>query len=188
MTTSFTAAAITGLGTAYATAAAFGPVASIGFAIGSCIGYVASVIFYWRTAMTTALTAFDDHPELMYLHLIRNYPTIGFQRVKMDSPEAQAEFRQKLRGNGIESLKLRCFMMSSWHTAAPGIEVCSTCCPCCREKLIDMRAGSSCSQRSQPHLTDQRAGVKALSPRKRFARLVSSTSLHNFVRRSCLPS
>lgn len=155
MTTSFSAAAITGLGTAYATAMAFGPVASIGFAIGSCIGYIASTIFYWRTTVATALIAFDDHPELMYLHLIRNYPQFGFQRVKMDSPEAQAEFRQRLRGGDIEGLKLRCFMMASWHTAAPSIEVSLRDCPEHNRSSSNAAVGTDCPQRSKPHITSQ---------------------------------
>jgi hypothetical protein len=125
MTASFSAAAITGLGTAYATALAFGPIASIGFAVGSCVGFVASVIHYWHTSIRASMMAFDDHPELMYLHLLRNYPDHGLQRVKMDQPEVQANFRRRLRGPGMEGLTLRCYMMASWHTAAPAIEVCS---------------------------------------------------------------
>ncbi|KAK3054716.1 hypothetical protein LTR09_004445 [Extremus antarcticus] len=93
MATSFTAAAFTGLGTAYATALFAGPVASIGFVIGSCVGYIASAIFYWRTAMETALIAFDDHPELLHLHLVKNYPNIGFQKLRLGDREGREAFK-----------------------------------------------------------------------------------------------
>jgi len=85
--------AFTGLGTAYATALFAGPVASIGFVIGSCVGYIASAIFYWRTAMETALIAFDDHPELLHLHLVKNYPNIGFQKLRLGDREGREAFK-----------------------------------------------------------------------------------------------
>ncbi|KAK5164754.1 uncharacterized protein LTR77_009417 [Saxophila tyrrhenica] len=119
LTTSISAAAFTGLGVAYATALFGGPLASIGFIVGSSLGYVAATILYWRTAMQSALVAFDDHPQLLHLHLVRNYPNAGFQRLRMEREEERARFRERLG----RDLMLRCYLMSSWHTAAPAIEV-----------------------------------------------------------------
>ena len=45
MSTSFSAAAFVGIGAAYATAMVAGPLASIGFVAGSCIGYVACSMY-----------------------------------------------------------------------------------------------------------------------------------------------
>ena len=69
--------------------------------------------------MDSALHAFDNYPQLMLLHLMRNYRNMGFERVRMESEEDREAFRLRLRS----SLKLRCLLMSAWHTAAPAIEV-----------------------------------------------------------------
>lgn len=69
--------------------------------------------------MEQALAAFDMYPKLMMLHLAHNYTTYGFERVRMDSEEDKVSFQAKLRA----SLTLRCFLLSSYHTAAPAIDV-----------------------------------------------------------------
>lgn len=104
---------------AYLTAWLIGPVAALGFAGGSCIGYVASTVFFWRSTEALAMKAYDDYPQLMMLHLFRNYRTMGFDRVPVRTAEERGEFRRKVQG----SLALRCLLMAAWHTASPAIEV-----------------------------------------------------------------
>jgi hypothetical protein len=93
----------------------------MGFAIGSCVGYMLSTIFYWKTTMQTSLVAFDQYPELLLLHMVKNYPGDGFERVQMATLEDKEAFKVRLG----KSLRLRCLLMASWHTAAGGIEVCT---------------------------------------------------------------
>lgn len=110
---------MTGLGTAYTVGFFCGPIASIGFTIGSCIGYVLSSLFYFRLTMEQAMAAFDTYPRLMMLHLASNYTTYGFEKIRMETEEDKTKFQMRLRS----SLTLRCFMLSSYHTAAPAIDV-----------------------------------------------------------------
>ena len=111
--------AITGLGAAYATGLFHGPIAAIAFTIGSCIGYVLASWYYLRTSMQEALSAFELYPKLMVMHMANNYMNYGFEQIRMESAEDKVKFRERLR----TSLTLRCFMLSSYHTAAPAIDV-----------------------------------------------------------------
>ena len=65
------------------------------------------------------MTAFETYPKLMMLHLSSNYTTYGFEKIRMDTEEDKVSMRQRLRS----SLTMRCFMLSSYHTAAPAIDV-----------------------------------------------------------------
>ena len=65
------------------------------------------------------MVAFDNYPELMLLHLQRNYRNKGFERVRMESKEDKVVFKRRLESE----LQLRSMLMSSWHTAMPAIEV-----------------------------------------------------------------
>ena len=69
--------------------------------------------------MEQALAAFDTYPRLMMLHMAANYTTYGFERVRVETVEEKVAFQRRLRG----SLMLRCFLLSSYHTAAPAIDV-----------------------------------------------------------------
>ncbi|KAK3678654.1 hypothetical protein LTR37_021470 [Vermiconidia calcicola] len=68
--------------------------------------------------MDNAMIAFDKYPRMMLLHLVRNYPEYGFEKVRMESDKDKIEFQRRLQ----RELKLRCLLMASWHTAAPAIE------------------------------------------------------------------
>jgi hypothetical protein len=119
-TTALTAPqAITGLGTAYTTGYFLGPLAAVGFTVGSCIGYVLASLFYFRITMEQALAAFDTYPRLMMLHMASNYTTYGFEKLRMETEQDKVAFQRRLNG----SLMLRCFLLSSYHTAAPAIDV-----------------------------------------------------------------
>ncbi|KAF2482655.1 hypothetical protein BDY17DRAFT_298913 [Neohortaea acidophila] len=117
LTSNMASAALGGVTTAYLTAWV-GPLAAVGFTIGSCIGFVSSAIFYWRSAQALAMKAFDDFPELMMLHLIRNYRTQGFDKIPIKTSKDRLAFRSRLQNE----LSLRCLLMAAWHTAAPAIE------------------------------------------------------------------
>ena len=70
--------------------------------------------------MLTALTAFDQHPQLLLLDLVRNYGNNGLEKVKIETDEDKVAIQQSSRS----SLNLRCLLMSAWHTAAaPAIDV-----------------------------------------------------------------
>ena len=69
--------------------------------------------------MEQALTAFETYPKLMMLHLATNYTTYGFEKILMETDEDKIKMRQRLRS----SLTMRCFMLASYHTAAPAIDV-----------------------------------------------------------------
>ena len=69
--------------------------------------------------MQAALSAFELYPKLMVMHMANNYMNNGFERIRMESEEDKGKFRERLR----TSLTLRCFMLSSYHTAAPAIDV-----------------------------------------------------------------
>lgn len=91
------------------------------------------------------MKAFDDFPELMMLHLIRNYRTQGFDKIPIKTSKDRLAFRSRLQNE----LSLRCLLMAAWHTAAPAIEV-SILSPC-RHSLwsgTDTRAGSVLKERS----------------------------------------
>ena len=93
--------------------------AAVGYAIGSCIGFLASTWFYWSTTVSAALSAFDTYPELMMLHLIRNYRTNGFERINVNSKDERRMFRGRLD----RELNLRCLLIAAYHTAMPAIDV-----------------------------------------------------------------
>ena len=65
------------------------------------------------------MTAFDDYPRLLMLHMAANYTNYGFQTTRVDSEDDKAKFRERLKG----SLVLRCLLLSSYHSAAPAIDV-----------------------------------------------------------------
>ena len=111
--------ALSGVLSAYVAAWVLGPVAAVGFAVGSCCGFIASTIYYWRTTHVLAMTSFDQFPQLMMHHLIRNYRNCGFEKVKMKTEHDKEAFKGRLEGN----LGLRCQLMAAWHTAAPAIDV-----------------------------------------------------------------
>ena len=83
------------------------------------MGYVLASIYYLRTSMQEALSAFELYPKLMVMHMAHNYTTYGFERIRMESEEDKVKFRERLR----RSLAMRCFMLASYHTAAPAIDV-----------------------------------------------------------------
>lgn len=87
--------------------------------MGSCVGYVGSSIYYWHTTEASAMQAFEAFPQLMMLHLIRNYRTFGFEKVPMETEEDKRVFRGRLE----RELRLRCLLMAAWHTARPTIDV-----------------------------------------------------------------
>lgn len=97
----------------------YGPLAAVAFTIGSCVGYVLASLYYLRTSMQEALSAFELYPKLMIMHMAHNYTTYGFDRIRMESEADKVLFRERLR----TSLTMRCFMLSSYHTAAPAIDV-----------------------------------------------------------------
>ena len=65
------------------------------------------------------MAAFDTYPRLMMLHMASNYTTYGFEKLRMETEQDKVAFQRRLDG----SLMLRCFMLSSYHTAAPAIDV-----------------------------------------------------------------
>lgn len=69
--------------------------------------------------MQEALSAFELYPKLMVMHMANNYMNYGFERIRMDSEEDKVKFRERMK----TSLTLRCFMLASYHTAAPAIDV-----------------------------------------------------------------
>ena len=67
------------------------------------------------------MKAFDTHPQLMMLNLIRNYRTLDFEKVPFETEEDRKAFRGRLE----RELRLRCLLMAAWHSARPTIDVCS---------------------------------------------------------------
>lgn len=65
------------------------------------------------------MNAFDSYPQLMMLHLVRNYQTLGFDKIPMQTEDDKKAFQTRLQ----RELRLRCLMMAAWHTAAPAIDV-----------------------------------------------------------------
>lgn len=111
--------AVSGMMAAFVSASLFGIAGAPGFAIGSCVGFVASTMVYWNTTLLNAYVALDAYPTLMRLHLIRNYRTHGFERLRLETRDDVRAFREKLAGD----LSLRCILMSAWQTAGSAIEV-----------------------------------------------------------------
>ena len=92
--------------------------------------------------MEQALSAFETYPKLMMLHLASNYATYGFEKIRMETEEDKVRFRQRLSS----SLTMRCFMLSSYHTAAPAIDVsCMTMAE--RESGADLGVGDHFEKR-----------------------------------------
>lgn len=83
------------------------------------MGYVLAAIYTFRVTMEQAMSAFETYPKLMMLHMASNYTTYGFEKIRMETEEDKVKFRQRLRS----SLTMRCFIMASYHSAAPAIDV-----------------------------------------------------------------
>ena len=111
--------ALSGVASAYMTSLFLGPIAAMAFAVGSSVGYVGSTIYYWNTTQESALQAFESYPQLMMLHLIRNYRTLGFEKVPMETDEDKRAFQERLR----REMRLRCLLMAAWHSARSNIDV-----------------------------------------------------------------
>ncbi|KAI9147137.1 hypothetical protein HJFPF1_13169 [Paramyrothecium foliicola] len=78
-----TSAALIGLGAA-CTAGVLGSAGTLGFLFGSCVGFIGGSIYYYRMAMMQALQALEDQPRLLQMHLVWNFPHMGFQRLSRD--------------------------------------------------------------------------------------------------------
>ncbi|KAI1386985.1 uncharacterized protein F4822DRAFT_411821 [Hypoxylon trugodes] len=54
---------------------------SMGFLLGSCVGFAGGAVHYYRSCLQQALAAVDEHPRLMQLHLSYNFPWRGYQQL-----------------------------------------------------------------------------------------------------------
>ncbi|KAI2622906.1 hypothetical protein GGS26DRAFT_566509 [Hypomontagnella submonticulosa] len=54
---------------------------SLFFIVGSCLGFVGGSLHYYRMSLAQALSALDEHPTLMQLHLAYNFPWLGYQHL-----------------------------------------------------------------------------------------------------------
>lgn len=86
--------------------------------IGSCIGYVTSAIYFYRTQIRQAFAAFDDYPELMRLHLVMNFPLMRFQRMDLRPNGRRVE-----RARFTDSWMLPSMLTAAYQTARPSIDV-----------------------------------------------------------------
>ncbi|KAI0151911.1 hypothetical protein F4776DRAFT_599260 [Hypoxylon sp. NC0597] len=73
-------AALVGLATAAAAGILTGS-GSLGFLLGSCVGFVGGSVHYYRQCLRQALVSLDEHPSLMQLHLAYNFPWLGYQHL-----------------------------------------------------------------------------------------------------------
>ncbi|XHG07574.1 hypothetical protein AWENTII_010710 [Aspergillus wentii] len=79
----------------------------IGFAGGSCVGFIAGTITYFMDCRRQSLLALARYPELMRLHLFINYPSRDYRM-----PFANDEMDLEMKG----------MLISAWHSAATTIE------------------------------------------------------------------
>lgn len=91
----------------------------LGFVYGSCIGFVASSYAYFMHCRKQAFIALDRFPSLMKMHLMMNFKLGGFERLQLQSKEQLAAFRAEV----MSSLRLRCWLIAAWQSAASSIEV-----------------------------------------------------------------
>ncbi|KAI1776500.1 hypothetical protein F4818DRAFT_410771 [Hypoxylon cercidicola] len=56
---------------------------SLGFLVGSCLGFVGGSLHYYRMCLAQALASLDEHPRLMQLHLAYNFPWFGYQHMRV---------------------------------------------------------------------------------------------------------
>lgn len=88
------------------------------FAIGSCIGYMASTFYFYRMQVQQSFGAFEQYPELMKLHLIMNFPLMRYQQMSLRPGLIERE-KARIR----KSWHLTSMLASAYQTARPSIEV-----------------------------------------------------------------
>lgn len=66
-----------------------------------------------------AFRAFDNFPELMRLHLIMNFPTVGWNHMKLLDPDTRLQERSRIQ----QSWALTSMLASAYQTASPSIDV-----------------------------------------------------------------
>ncbi|KAI1375525.1 hypothetical protein F4677DRAFT_421549 [Hypoxylon crocopeplum] len=81
MFVSSSTAALVGLATA-AVAGVLTGSGSLGFLLGSCVGFVGGSVHYYRMCLAQALVSLDEHPRLMQLHLAYNFPWLDYQHLQ----------------------------------------------------------------------------------------------------------
>lgn len=107
-----------GAASGWAAQMAFG-VGCLGFAVGSCLGFVGGTIGYWYHCCSHSLQALDKFPILMQLHLTYNFRLESFERLNLSDRVALARFKQEVQS----SLRLRNWMITAWQSAFASIEV-----------------------------------------------------------------
>lgn len=88
--------------------------ASIPFIIFSTFGFVVGMVGFYKDCLTKALINLERFPRLLQLHLDTNFPSVGFQGMRL------AEFRA---AHFSKSWTLRSMLLVSWLTAQPAIDV-----------------------------------------------------------------
>ncbi|OTB03101.1 hypothetical protein M426DRAFT_322127 [Hypoxylon sp. CI-4A] len=106
-------AALVGLASA-AAAAMFTGSGSLGFLLGSCVGFVGGSIHYYRMSLAQALASLDEHPSLIQLHLAYNFPWLGYQHLprKLMRSELWARSSYARQGN----------LIAAWMSASSALD------------------------------------------------------------------
>ena len=67
-----------------------------------------------------AMVALEQYPQLMLLHLVRNFRTYGgLKGVRLETEDDVTRFRERAKG----SIILTTMLAVAWQTAGPAIEV-----------------------------------------------------------------
>ncbi|KAK9794510.1 hypothetical protein SCARD494_05580 [Seiridium cardinale] len=82
---------------------------SVGFAVGSCVGFVGASIAYHRVSLSQAIIAMRENPRLMQLHLSYNFPLQGFRYMRQSQLD-EMYWR--------ESLHRQMLLISAWQSAS----------------------------------------------------------------------
>lgn len=86
---------------------------SIGFLVGSCIGFVGASIAYHRQSLAQAIIALRENPRLMQLHLTYTHPLKGFQTMR----EEQLDERYWENSHHRQML-----LISAWQSASSQLD------------------------------------------------------------------
>ncbi|KAI2616599.1 hypothetical protein GGR54DRAFT_233766 [Hypoxylon sp. NC1633] len=106
-------AALVGLAAAAAAGITTGS-GSLGFLLGSCIGFVGASVHFYRMCLAQALAAMDEHPRLMQLHLAYNFPWLGYQHLRINQLRSEHWGRTSYARQGN--------LVAAWHSASAALD------------------------------------------------------------------
>ncbi|KAL8693232.1 MAG: hypothetical protein Q9218_001905 [Villophora microphyllina] len=106
-----TAAAISGVLCAAVGGMLIG-VGSLSFVFGATIGFAAGVWKHWHSSMIYAMTAFEEYPSLMLLHLDANFPLYRWRKRRLGDGEGRSGLTWRERS----------MLATAWQSAGAALE------------------------------------------------------------------